>query len=410
MTMEGRNWLKLLAPVWCLILGCSQANHSWKLGASQPPDSAHAQPELFGSAGQSEPSDDQQRVSATVKDYLDSAPPVERPVHQEPSAPSAARSDVTAGMLPGPEAGRTTISPSQDTMGAISISDQDPAGSLGPASSGQRTLPVVEGVSVRPVRALASPQMPQQQAANSALVAAHALPESSITKEIELLTKAVAAQPNDFRSQLRLRYLYLAQEQYDKALSLPEGMDPQRAELLIKTIESSVAGARAVQSAELVSEDTVVAVSDLNQFVRAHAGLSIPRIELCTEVRSYGNFTPIPQHYFTAYQQREVVVYCEVENFAAEQSAGEFVVRLSYRMMLYTPEGHLIWEEPAAQQLTDRCANYRTDFFFGRRWWLPAGIAPGEYVLKVLVEDDIRNHTTEASRLIHVEPSGIVQQ
>jgi len=187
-------------------------------------------------------------------------------------------------------------------------------------------------------------------------------------------------------------------------------MDPERTELLQRIMKSAIAGSAALQSPQLVSDDTVLAVEELADWVKSHADLRVPHFELCTDIRSYGNFSTIPDDYFISGRQREVAVYCEVENFSTEQVDAKFTSKIAYRLELYTPEGHLIWQDKEEKMLVDVCENRRRDYFFGRRWWLPAGLSPGDYVLKVIVEDKIKQQTNDARFLLTVHAAGVAKR
>ncbi len=57
-------------------------------------------------------------------------------------------------------------------------------------------------------------------------------------------------------------------------------------------------------------------------------------------------------------------------------------------------------------EVVDVCLNKRTDFFFNRLVQLPRGINPGDYVLKVTVEDKVKSRIDEASLLLEIKPAG----
>ncbi len=119
---------------------------------------------------------------------------------------------------------------------------------------------------------------------------------------------------------------------------------------------------------------------------------------------------PYPTVFFVSGGSNRAFLYCEVKNFASETtSEGLYRTRIAHRLELMTPQGHSVWKDPDEMEVVDVCLNRRTDFFFNRLVQLPLGINPGDYVLKVTVEDKIKSQVDEASLLIEIKPAGSVR-
>ena len=56
--------------------------------------------------------------------------------------------------------------------------------------------------------------------------------------------------------------------------------------------------------------------------------------------------------------------------------------------------------------LKQLCNSFSRDFFFNRLVQLPPGINPGDYVLKVTVEDKVKSRIDEASLPLEIKPAG----
>ena len=65
-----------------------------------------------------------------------------------------------------------------------------------------------------------------------------------------------------------------------------------------------------------------------------------------------------------------------------------------------------MWKDSSEMEVVDICLNKRTDFFFNRLVQLPRAINPGDYVLKVTVEDKVKSRIDEASLLLEIKPAG----
>lgn len=269
-------------------------------------------------------------------------------------------------------------------------------------------LPVLTGVSVQALAsAQTAPDLPETATANRPVEVGQIAPQASIGREIERLEKQIREHPNDVNKQLRLRYLYLAEGLTDKALSLPEEMDPERAILIMKMIKSTVAAQNSLRDPTMISDEAVNAVEELRDWIQSHADLQIGRLALCTSIHSFGRYQTVADDFFVSGGPNRAFLYCEVRNFASESiDDGQYRTRLAHRLELLTPQGHSIWKDPEEVEVVDICMNRRKDFFFNRLVQMPLGINPGSYVLKVTVEDKIRARVDEASLKIDIKPAG----
>ena len=233
-----------------------------------------------------------------------------------------------------------------------------------------------------------------------------ALP-AGIEAEIEQLEALVAQDPNEVGKQVRLRYLYLAEGMTEKALALPENMNPDQAVLLMKIVRSAIATQKVMDDPTAVSGETVEAVEDLRDWLVSNADLEIPRVVLCTSIHSYGRYEAIPDGFFVSGKANEAYLYCEVKNFATESTSdGKYRTRIAHRLELLTPRGHSVWKDPGERKVVDICLNKRTEFFFNRLVQLPLGINAGYYVWKATVEDKVKSRIDEASLLLQIKPAG----
>jgi len=409
--MKVHGCIRALTTTGCMILcaGCTQTGPTWleskankPLMPSAPPEhpqKGHDPPQTLASK---DPARAEQSVSERVTDYIDNLPK-ERPGR----ANSAPRHQAThpALLQPSPiDAQKQTESMSSaslDRVGDDHVGYQPP---------GRRVLPVLSGISIRPVAERPVAQsMPEVAMANRPVdigQSSVALP-AAIEREIERLEALVAREPNDVDHQVRLRYLYLAEGLTEKALALPENMNPDQAVLLMKIVQSAIATQKVMHDPTAVSGETVDVVQDLQEWLVSNADLEIPRVVLCTSIHSYGRYETIPDGFFASGKANRAFLYCEVKNFATESTPdGKYRTRIAHRLELLTPQGHSVWKDPNEMEVVDICLNKRTDFFFNRLVQLPLGINPGDYVLKVTVEDKVKSRIDEASLLLEIKPAG----
>ncbi len=409
--MKVHGCIRALATIGCIMwcAGCMQTRPTWlEPKANRPitPSATFDHPAQQHDPSQTLASQDPVRaersVSEQVTDYIDNLPK-ERPG----PASIEPRHQVTHPALL--QSSPIEAQQQTESMGSASLArvGDDHFGYQQPD---RRVLPVLSGISIRPVEERPVAQsMPEVVMANRPIDAGQSSIASpaGIEREIERLEAQVAQEPNDIDHQVRLRYLYLAEGMTEKALALPENMNPDQAVLLMKIVRSAIATQKVMHDPTAVSGETVEAVQDLQEWLVSNADLEIPRVVLCTSIHSYGRYEVIPDGFFASGKANRAFLYCEVKNFATESTPdGKYRTRIAHRLELLTPQGHSVWKDPDEMEVVDICLNKRTDFFFNRLVQLPLGINPGDYVLKVTVEDKVKSRIDEASLLLEIKPAG----
>ncbi|MDM4016245.1 hypothetical protein [Roseiconus lacunae] len=118
----------------------------------------------------------------------------------------------------------------------------------------------------------------------------------------------------------------------------------------------------------------------------ASDSLDLRHLEFCTEIESYGQIKPFDGNRFAAGQQ--VILYCEVENFAASEQSGLFQTRLEGSYDIYDASGSKVVSQllPADQQ---RSRNRLRDYFVAYQMNLPESLRKGTYRLQLTLEDAV---------------------
>ena len=238
---------------------------------------------------------------------------------------------------------------------------------------------------------LASPNQP----------AGEANPASSsmgIAGLIRQLEQSVAQHPERLDDQLELRLLYLATAQEKKATTQFEGIAPVQAELLSSLCQAIAAVRQVIQQPARPSSSALIAVDDLHRLMAQQTPVVIPKMALVTRVSSFGDYDAVTPPRFSAGRPLQVFLYTEVANFRSEPTGdGRLRTLLSETVEIFDSAGKIIWQrsEPAIE---DRVLSPRRDFFIPFPIKLPATTTPGEYILKVTIDDKI-GATTDQQRL-----------
>ncbi|MBB3207792.1 hypothetical protein FHS27_003619 [Rhodopirellula rubra] len=116
----------------------------------------------------------------------------------------------------------------------------------------------------------------------------------------------------------------------------------------------------------------------------ASDSLEVRSLEFCTEIESYGQIKPFPSRRFSPGQ--EVILYCEIENFVANSVDGGFETRLQGSYDLLDQNGHRVSSQtlPEDRQISKK---HLRDYFIAYQMYLPDSIEPGNYQLRLTMED-----------------------
>lgn len=122
--------------------------------------------------------------------------------------------------------------------------------------------------------------------------------------------------------------------------------------------------------------------------------LEVRSLAFCTEIESYGQIKPFDGNRFDAGQQ--VILYCEIENFTAKQTAGGFETHLQGSYDIFDADNKKVVSQllPADKQVS---ANYLRDYFIAYQMHLPQQLSPGTYRLQLTMEDVNKKKYGQAS-------------
>ena len=231
----------------------------------------------------------------------------------------------------------------------------------------------------------------------------------SVDQWMAALAERTQEHPEDTVAQWELRLLQLAIGDEEAARTPSEDASSETAELLCRLIEAIIATRDALEHPVTASEAALGAVEALRTPLQEQADLQIPTVALCTRVQTFGVYDEMPSGALVANRPNRAIVYIEIGNFLSEQTDdGRYRTMLSDELEILTPDGRSVWhkEEPSIVDLSRR---RRHDFFLAQIIDLPNTLGPGEYVLKVSMQDDLSGKSNQAIHRFSIGSSSIAQ-
>ncbi|MCK4659973.1 MAG: hypothetical protein KAV82_10675 [Phycisphaerae bacterium] len=239
---------------------------------------------------------------------------------------------------------------------------------------------------------------------NESLDAAAVREEFSIRKYLSMLEDALRKDSANVDLQWQLSMLRMALGQDEKATSISDGIERERAELLCDAVVLSAEVRELLMDPSHPADETLAALELLRGKLQARAELSIPIVALCTRVQRFGIYDEMPPDQFVAHRRNSAALYTEIKNFVSRKLPdGQYETLLAGRLELLTDDGRLVWHHEE-DSIKDISKQQREDFFVGWRVVFPPDLGPGDYVLKVILQDLLGGKANEAHVKISVEP------
>ena len=142
---------------------------------------------------------------------------------------------------------------------------------------------------------------------------------------------------------------------------------------------------------------------DMGRALRRQVGLTLPTVALCSEVKLFGSYEPLPTS-FPAGKAQLTILYVEVDGFASrELPSGEWETKMALSATLYDADGRAVLTLPEAQAV-DRSRQQRRDFYLCSYLTLPADTKPGPLTLKVSVRDELSRRISQQSLKLTLTP------
>jgi hypothetical protein len=124
------------------------------------------------------------------------------------------------------------------------------------------------------------------------------------------------------------------------------------------------------------------------------APLVVRGLAFATEVQSFGCYGGLDKYEFQPGQ--EVLLYAEVENFQSLPTPKGYHTKLRSRYQIFNAEGQSVAEQefPITEEY---CRQMRRDFFIAYPVRVPQDLSPGQYTLKLSLEDLHRGEVCQGS-------------
>ncbi len=210
--------------------------------------------------------------------------------------------------------------------------------------------------------------------------------DEAINKLEEELKKSPTLDENIRLSQeLTLRFLYLANRQLNNAMKPIEGLEDNERDYYQDQIQAlyEASNPDAIPSKRRVSL-VMNSQRQATNHLAAASNLEVRSLAFCTDVQGFGVLSKFPKYQFKPDQ--EVLLYCELENVLAQKIKAGFETELQGTYEIIDPNGRRVADQllPMEKEI---CQNHRRDYFIIYHIFMPLQIAPGNYQMRVTIED-----------------------
>lgn len=231
--------------------------------------------------------------------------------------------------------------------------------------------------------------------------------QASLSDQMAYLEDQLRRNPDDLQLQLRLRLMYVVAGQDDRALAPVPGASEELTREIDSIIRAIIAvrdGAAGGQVDRPEVATQLLHLQSLTHRLMELADLQIPTFRLCRRVDGFGQYQPFESNTFPPGRTQWVIPYFELANFSTQRDEnGLYHTRLGLRLQLFDRQGNVVVEREE-QNIEDISANRRSDFFHAPMFPLPPSLGPGDYTLRLVVNDTNGNKTASASLPIVIQP------
>jgi hypothetical protein len=201
---------------------------------------------------------------------------------------------------------------------------------------------------------------------------------------------------------IRLRLLQALAGQREAALAPVPNLSPAQQEFLSQQVYALAAlvdqqgNALWSRRAGLTAEHLQSAADKLSQ----QAGLQVRNAQLCTEIKSFGNYTTFAKQTFRPNQ--EVLLYAELDRFQTRNTERGFHTKFHASYQILDRNGRKIVEKELGLA-EEHSPVRRRDYFVSYLVRLPAELQGDEYTLKLMIEDQLGGQVGETSVRLMIE-------
>ncbi len=206
-----------------------------------------------------------------------------------------------------------------------------------------------------------------------------------LEEEVEA-EKSTASPTVLMNAQATARMLHLSLGELEPALKPIDGLQPHEQEFFRHEFQA-LHDAIDPQANPVMSRRWTLAIDSHRKaltHLAAVSNLEIKNAAFCTSVESYGVIERFASAHFRPSQ--ELLLYCELDNFQAEQVKDGFETQLQGSYEIVDAGGRRVAELLLPVD-SDVCRHQRRDYFIAYRIYMPQQIATGRYQLRLTIED-----------------------
>lgn len=204
--------------------------------------------------------------------------------------------------------------------------------------------------------------------------------------EKQLEEKAPADDSLRMSQEITLRMLYVTQRRLDDALRPIDRLSEQEQEYVRHQMQALYEASNPDANPARSRHWSVVMNSqrEATAHLASISNLEVRSVAFCKQVDGYGVMERFPKYQFSPDQ--DVLLYCEVDNVAAERVKGGYETQWLCNYEICDSKGNRITEQLLPME-PEVCQNHRRDYFIVYKIYMPQQIAPGNYQLRLNIED-----------------------
>lgn len=226
-------------------------------------------------------------------------------------------------------------------------------------------------------------------------------PSTQDTNEMSrMLAQAFAQKGSQSMDPMKVWFIYSSLAVSNPDIELPEGWGtdllPAERDRILAAHKGFSALGRSFREGKS-SVDSVIRQA-LVAALTGDTALTIPKVDLCSKISGYGDYSPIGGRNFRVGANNRVIVYSELDGFKSRFENGKWTTRLATRVSIMPVNGgddttntvpaSLAWcRTPEWTEVTDTSDNPRSEFFLGEIIPIGSSLIVGSYAVKVEVKD-----------------------
>ncbi len=149
-----------------------------------------------------------------------------------------------------------------------------------------------------------------------------------------------------------------------------------------------------IDSAPSAMPSSIRALKERIIDIQNRSPLMIADFTLCRSVEGYASYVPFPNN--TVTNAREIQFYFEPVNLFTSSVGGGYAISFSQDVLLLSNAGEVLYREPDFRTFTFKGNKPALDVYGANKLDI-TGLAPGEYIYKIVIRDLLNDATAEAT-------------